>query len=70
MKTTFLQFLKNTPSNLLSIVVIWAMCIAGMVMTYKTRMDFEPFWYTFMYGFMALIMFLAILRVYLIWKKQ
>lgn len=66
----FLKFLKETPKNLWSIIVIWAMAIAGIVVITASWDTFDPAWTA--WGsviFLLLIMYLAVLRVWRIWKS-
>lgn len=68
--TSFILFLLDTPRNLLSVILIWGMAIAGMVVSHQTREDFDPGVYEGVIIFLLAIMFIGWLRVYLLYKRN
>lgn len=66
---SFFDFLRKTPKNLTSIIVIWCMSLLLMQGVYSARYEMHAGWQIFSYTFLLLIMFLGFLRVWLIYKK-
>jgi len=64
------SFLKDTPRNMASVIIIWAMSIGGMVVSHQTREDFDPGVYEGVIIFLLAIMFIGWLRVYLLYKRN
>jgi len=63
------DFLKKTPKNLTSIIIIWAMCIAGLIVV-ASDPTFDPPWtQEASIGFLVVIMGLAYYRPYTIYKR-
>ena len=69
--TSLWDFLIKTPKNLWSLITIWGMCIAGMVVSIMDIRNFDngTVWALTMM-FLTLIMFLGWYRVYLLYKKN
>lgn len=69
---SFWEFLKATPRNLTSVLLIWGMSIAGIILFAKDMeaSQTETIWRVLYFSFIGLIMFLGILRVWLLYKKN
>lgn len=66
----FWEFLKATPRNLFSALLITSMSIIFIVSAIITRDEFDPYWTLYLVlGFMILVSFLGWLRVWLIYKR-
>lgn len=68
--TSFILFLLDTPRNLFSVAIIWAMALGGMVVCNQTKEDFDPGFYEGTIAFLITVMFLGWLRVFLIYKRN
>ena len=65
--TSLWDFLKKTPKNLWSVVIIWAMCLFMGIGAWVTEL--ATVWRTFLTGFLITIMYLAVIRVKQIYDK-
>lgn len=63
------DFLKQTPRNLMSIILIWMMSISGIVLS-ATASEFDPEWsrYGFI-GVLIIIVWMGWYRPYTIYKR-
>jgi len=68
--TSFWEFLSDTPRNVISIYIICGMASLGIIVSYQTREDFDPYVLEGVIVFLSFIIFLAILRVWLIYRKN
>lgn len=63
------NFLKSTPKNLASVILIWGMAIVALITIYGDN-SFDPAWAKdFAIGFIVVVMALGIYRPYTIYKK-
>ena len=69
--TSYWDFLKKTPKNLWSIVVIWAFALAIMIPAALEPAEFfDPSWSKYgIIAFMGIIMIMGYLRPYTIYIK-
>jgi len=68
--TSFWSFLRDTPKNTWSIILIWGMAIAGMIVSTQDKSDFDKGVYEGVLIFLSLIMFLGWFRVWMIYQKN
>lgn len=65
------EFLKATPKNMWSVILIWGMCIAGIVVCIQEKNDFDN---NKVFGgaivFLLLIMVIGWYRVYDLYQKN
>ena len=66
--TSFILFLLDTPKNLTSIILVWAVCLGGIVVCHQDRETFDPGFFEGTITFLVLIMILIWYRAYVIYK--
>lgn len=66
---SFYDFLRKTPKNLTSLIMIWGMSLILLYGLYNARYEMHTGWQIFSYIFIGVIIFLGWLRVWQIYQK-